>query len=296
MSYTLNGTDLSTYGIVAGHAPGSNISITGHCDLPSRIEKTFHSWAEEDGLQPYVTANEIFFSGRKIKLYGAIFGTTASVGVNLINLGNLIEAFTDLVTLSTPYGDYSVYVESVIPTFVNNAASLIITFNEPVVDLSGGTLPAAISGTNKIDAIPFLSFGLYLEKDYNLADIQKPKAQHFTKYGSEGYQITKRESNTLKLKTLLIATSLADFQAKIKNLYLLFSSSGERTVTVRNMAADCFAIKGFNVNNIIANSAGYVAKFNIELLVTQTYLKVYLTEDAGTLILTTEDNKIIIYG
>ncbi len=296
MSYTLNGTDLSTLGVIEGQAPKSNIALSGHWNLPKRIGQLDHSWAEDHSVQAYVDADELFFDGREILFYANMFGERPTLDNNLFGLNALIDGLTDLVTFSTPYGDFSVYVKKMTSKIYNGAYSLIFTFREPIVTLSGGSLPSTSSDVLMFDGIPFLSFGLYLEKHNGLYDLSNPKEQFVTKYGAEGYQITNRTGNELILKTTLISTSLNDLQSKILNLYLLFSSADERVVTIDDIAIDCFATKGFTINNIIRTESGYVAIFTINLIVTNVSATAYITEDAGDDILTTEDDKIIIYG
>jgi hypothetical protein len=72
MAYLLDTVDLSTYGIIAGHVPSSNIALKGCFDLPSRTGKCYHEWGDENGLEPYVASGEMFFAGRDITLHGSI--------------------------------------------------------------------------------------------------------------------------------------------------------------------------------------------------------------------------------
>ena len=49
MSYRLNDIELSSYGILPGQAPGSNVALSGFLDLPKRAGKAYHSWPDEEG-------------------------------------------------------------------------------------------------------------------------------------------------------------------------------------------------------------------------------------------------------
>ena len=76
MAYILNNVNiLTTYGIRAGHAPSSNISLAGCFDLPSRIGKSYYEWGDDDSIEPYVLESEIMFGGRDITFAGNIIGT-----------------------------------------------------------------------------------------------------------------------------------------------------------------------------------------------------------------------------
>jgi hypothetical protein len=154
---------------------------------------------------------------------------------------------------------------------MNGACSLVMTFRELVVDLSG-SLPASGISAYTIDSIPFLSFGLYLSKAEALHDLPELKEQQFTKYGSEGYQIVKRKNNMLDIDGFIIGSSLSDFQSKIQSLYKIFSSAGTRTIILNNTTTVvCFATSGFIVNNIILYNQGIIAKFKMSLMVVSIF-------------------------
>jgi hypothetical protein len=267
MSYLLNTVNIITYGIIPGHANNSNIALSGCFDLPKRSEDCYKDWGDEDGIEPYTDADEIFFEGRDITFYGSIFGTNSVVNSYLKSLYDAIKAFTDLVVFSTPYGNFSVQLKDIKVEQLNGGARITILFREPVVTLAGGTLPAVGSNSYTIDSIPFSSFGFYLSKTEALNDLPDLKEQFFTKHGSEGYQISKRKNNTLNINGFIIADSLSDFQDKIKALYLLFSSSGTRTINLNSeKTIVCFATEGFNVENIILYDNKVIANFKINLL------------------------------
>jgi hypothetical protein len=268
MAYTLNSIDLSTYGITPGHVPGSNIAMQGIFDLPKRIGQCFYEWAESN-MEPWVTADEIFFGGRDIAFHGSIIGTNEEINDYLQALYDAVEAFTDLVVLSTPYGDFNVQVRTIVPEYFIGACRVIINFREPVVTITGGTLPITDEDNYTIDSIPFASFGLYYTKGSGVRSLSDLKEQLFTKYGSEGYQMSKRKSRTFDIKGFVMGTSLSDFQNKIKALYLAFSSEGMRAIIINgNIEITCFAVNGFTVENIILYSGGMIADFNINLIST----------------------------
>jgi hypothetical protein len=294
MSYLLNSIPFSTYGIVAGHCPSSNISLQGCFDFPVRIGQTYYEWAEGD-IEPFVDSSEIFFAGMDIVLYGSITGTNTIINSYLKALYDVIDAFTDLVTLVTPYGSFSVQVKSIVPQYLNGGCLLIITFREPVITLTGGTLPAIGADVYTIDGIPMSSFGLYLSKAEALHDLPELKEQFFTKYGSEGYQITKRKNKTLEFNGFIIGTSLTDFQNKIKALYKLFSSSGTRNIKINDeIYIDCFAADGFRIENIYLYNNLMIGNFKISLMAVNVNPLYILGDETGIEILTMSDELIYI--
>jgi hypothetical protein len=268
MSYLLNSVALSTYGVIAGHSPSSNIALQGCFDMPSRTGRCFYEWGDENGLEPYVASGEMFFAGRDITLHGSIIGTVPELNTYLNSFYNAINAATGLSVFETPYCSASGYVKSITPEYMNGGCSLEMVFREPVVDLSG-TLPASGTSNYTIDNIPFLSFGLYLSKAEALHDLPELKEQQFTKYGSEGYQIVKRKNNTLDFNGFIIGSSLADFQSKIQALYKIFSLAGTRTIVLNNETTiTCFATEGFKVENVYLYSGLVIANFKMNLLCT----------------------------
>jgi hypothetical protein len=269
MSYTLSSYDLLTkYGIQAGHSPNSNLAIQGVFDMPARIGETFHSWGDENGIEPFVASGDIFFGGRDINFMGSITGGNLALNTNLKLLYDDIEAVTGLTTLSTPYGDYSGMVRKVDPEYLPGGCAVALQFREPVVDLSGGTLPASGVSDYTFDLIPMLSFGVYPSGSKELHALPEFKEMQFTKYGSEGYQITKRKNRMLEFEGVIIGSSLSDFQNKIKALYKLFSNPGLRTVKLNSeVSVSCFAEKGFTVDNVFIYNSGMAGKFKINLTV-----------------------------
>ena len=228
MSYFLNSVNLATYGIKAGHAPSSNISLSGCYDMPSRIGKTHHSWGDENNYEPYVEADEIQFAGRDIHFQGYIMGTPQFQRDNIALFYTALSAFTTLVPFVTPYGTFNVLVKNTTERCVVGGCFIDIIFREPIVDLTG-TLPTVGANANKIDGIPMGSFGLYYSSGDGFRSIANMKEGKFSKYGSEGYQMTKRDPEILTFNGFLLATSLQSFDSNVKALYKLFAGAGLRT-------------------------------------------------------------------
>lgn len=267
MSYKLNNVDLTLYGIFAGRISGGNIAVSGIYDMPKRAGDTFHDWADENGVESYTDADEIFFDGRDIVFKGLLQGTRSETFEALNGLYSAISAFTGTVVFSTPFGDFNVLVKSIEPTHYSDITEIEIKFREPVVNLTG-TLPSPVAGFYSIDNISLTSFGLYVSKQKELSNLPEAKTQYFKKYGSVGFQITKRKNNTLKLTGLLIGNDISDFTAKVKSLYKLFSSPGERTFNLANeVEVNGFAVDGFKVTNIHVSSK-VTAIFSIDILIT----------------------------
>lgn len=117
-----------------------------------------------------------------------------------------------------------------------------------------------------IDSIPFSSFGLYLSKSEALHDLPELKEQQFTKYRSEGFQITKRKNVKFDFNGFIIGTSLAVFQSRIRSLYKIFSAAGTRNIKIRDeVNIECFATEGFDVDNVYLYSNMMIANIKMSL-------------------------------
>jgi hypothetical protein len=294
MSYTLNSVNLSTYGIVASQAPQSNIALQEWCNMPERIGETYYSWGDEDSVEPYVDADDIFFAGRDLVFYGNIFGENDTINAYLKSFYAAINAFSDLVTFSTPYGDFDVQVKDIDVQRIVGACSIVITLREPVVDLSGELPAEDVSDEYTFDRIPFSSFGLYLSSK-KIYDLPELKEQFFTQYGSEGYQIVKRENNTLEINACIVESSLSNFKTKVSALYKLFSSASTRLCKLNDeVYIDCFAIDGFSIENIYLLDNTMVGNFNCSLVVVSTDYLSELLDKNGINILTESGEKIFV--
>lgn len=291
--YSLNGVDLSSYGIIGSHIDG-NISVKGCFDFPSRVGDTYYLWPEGE-VDPYVEEDEIFFGGRSISFQGNIFGNQDYINLRLNYLYSDIGLFTDLVTFSSPYGNFSVYVENINASTFHGACSVTINMREPVVTLTGGILPATGENNYQIDGIPFSSFGFSLSKYNGVLDLSSLQTQNFTKYGSEGFQIVKRSDQTLVISGYIKDSSLESFNAKIKSLYLLLSSSGTRELNIGyTINASCFSMDGFTVSNVYVCNNLVIAEINIPLKVVSANYFYYLADEGGNLITDENLNKIIL--
>lgn len=289
-TYTLNSVNLTTYGITPGHAPGSNIAMAGIYDCPPRIGETHREWADDDSVEPYVLADELFYGGRDITFYGAILGTNKQINDYLEALYDAVEAFADLVTLSTPYGSFSVQVKTIKPEFYIGGCSLVITFREPVVTLDSGELPSEASSAYMIDSIPMTSFGLYYSKGSGLRSLSELKEQFYTKYGAEGYQMTRRKARNFGIHGFIMASGLTDFESKVDALYKCFTGTGTRTIIINSeIEVECFAVEGFKVTGVRHFVNDMIAYFDMDLICTSVTLYT-----ADTTVITTDTTTVTV--
>jgi hypothetical protein len=128
--YKINNIPLTNYGIQPSFVQGEGIAMKGIFDLPKRIGDTDYSWAEENSLEPYVDADEIFLEARALEFAGIMLGTKFEVQNNLAQFKTLVDGFTDLVLFETPYGSFSVQVKNIIAKQLHGVTSIRIMLSE----------------------------------------------------------------------------------------------------------------------------------------------------------------------
>jgi hypothetical protein len=271
MAYLLNSVDLTSYGITAGQFASSNIAVAGCFTMPSRIGDVFYEWGDENGVEPIDTGalDDRFYGGRDIGFMGFMVGAKSLIYDQLTAFYAAINsAPSGTIAFSTPYGDFNVYVNGVDVLQHNGACSLALTLREPVVTLTGGTIPAVGASPYQIDGIPMSSFGLYLSYRKDVFNLPELKPQYFTKLEAEGFQISKRKNNKYIFEGFLVGDSLADFQANVRNLYAMYDSAGLRTFKLTDdITFECLPANGFTISQVYYYDK-VIAKFRSELIVT----------------------------
>ena len=253
MAYLLNTVDFVDYDIIPSHISGGNIAVKGAFDMPARIGDISHEWGDENGLELYTEADELFFGGRDIVFEGHISGGRSTIYSALQSLNANIAAVSGLSVFSTPYGDFNVWAKSAEPKHYNDISTIKIEFREPVPVLTGGSIPASGgSDLYTIDSIPMTSFGLYTKEYDGVIGLPEPKNQYFTKIEAEGFQISKRKANEIDFTGILIANDLDAFKTNISNLYALFTSAGQRVFNLRSQVQITgIPAEGFKVDKVM---------------------------------------------
>lgn len=138
--YKLNNISLSDYGFIPTQSDKSNLALKGCWSMPKRMGKTYHSWGDEHGIEPYVEDEEIRFEGRDFKLTGIIRGTDKLDALDkLQDFYKLLDSFESLVDFSCDWGLWEVYIKKEIKAkYVGDGVvTLTIEMREPVLNLLG---------------------------------------------------------------------------------------------------------------------------------------------------------------
>ncbi|WP_139959166.1 hypothetical protein [Flavicella sediminum] len=300
--YKLNDILLSDYGFIASQAPNSNIAVTGVLDMPKRMGKTFHSWPDQHGVEPYVAASEIMFEGRDIKFYALLKSADRSSAVyRLKAFYKVINAFTDLVDFETPYGTFEVYVkEEINVDYLSEGwCKVMIPFREPVAAVPNEVLPTGNQYNELgLNGIPFKSFGALVKKTDKNLNRPGTKKQNFSVYGKEGFELTKEDLQKVHVDLVFIHDSFSDLKTGIAQFHTILASEGLHHLNMDMTSRQVWAINGFNVKNIKVFSNKAVAEMRCELLVNDRgYIyenEMQLVDNNGDAIADNNNNAIII--
>ncbi|SMG35360.1 hypothetical protein [Sphingobacterium psychroaquaticum] len=270
--YYINGLNIEQqFGLVASQIPGGNMAISGAWDMPARTGKIFHDWGDENGIEPYLRSDEIFFGGRDINFYA--FMKTASRKEAIINLENFYNAIdTDrLIDFTHPgLGNWSVYINSEVVIkyhYMDNIAEINFTFREPLVVFPVVEFPIVDNSNESIDNLSWEQLGVTLLTLENDLDRPTPKIQKTTSYGNEVFYGVKRSFRELAFKGVINQPSFNGFKAVINRLYTLFSLPNARTLRMPDgTVREVFVKDGFQITNMQMESNGVIAEIDIKFV------------------------------
>ncbi|MGY6522014.1 MAG: hypothetical protein ACXIUD_09815 [Mongoliitalea sp.] len=313
MGYTLNGTALTSFSISPGQSPDSNLALQGFLSMPERMHKTEHSWGDQKGIEPYVSSPELYWGGRNLVFHGIMRASSRDDAHDRLEaLYAFIDDQDDLMTLASPYGTWQVYVNGQIEAVYHSdgVCKLQIPFRQPVVDLTGGSIPSSndwgqVSG---IDGVDFEALGFTLV-NFNQNDIRgnrlegqlhrpAPKSGESIGYLHEPYQVTKSGAREIGLKAVIVKPSYAALLQTVQNLYALFAQPGTRVLYIpEDRIRIVYARKGFEVSRILGGQR-WTAQLEIKLTEAMEYQEnetyLFLGDTLGRYVTTTQGQKILI--
>ena len=300
--YNLGGTDLSIFNFTPTVEAGSDVALSGFLDMPSRLGKTSHNWASEDGEEPYISAADIAlggFSGRILVLIGVIRGTDQYDANDKVNaLHALIDSFTGFVSFATDWKNYQVCVNEAVvgEKLASGLVKIAIPMIEPVVSLVG-TIPTPTSAQFGIDGISFSQLGgVTLQLSGDRLTRPTPKKEDVTVYGKESVVITKKQSAVLNLQLAIKDSTISGLLSKVQTLMALFSNPGLRQLTYEGDRLRSFYVKdGFKASNIHLYTNEKFCVIDVKLIdagVAGTFTS--LTDTLGQLITDNTNNIITV--
>lgn len=254
MEYKINNKPIEELGLIPGRQSNSNIAITGCWDMPSRIGKVFHDWQDENGVEPYLRADEIFFGGRDISLYCWLKETDRGNFVGAVqSLYDYIDTLQGGVfPLSSEFGTWNVQLVDASPvSYLNKGfGNIELKFRQPVVDMIG-VLPSNTIGGVGIDNYSFAQLGIVKMLTKDQATRPSSKQWTATSYGVERIGVVRRNMREFTIDFFLDHPNYNSFRTCISNLKYLFSRPNARTLRLDdNTTREFFVKEGFKVTDV----------------------------------------------
>jgi len=289
MNYKINDIALNSFGFIPGRSSNSNLAISGCWDMPSRIGKTHHDWKDENGVEPYLRADEMFFGGRDISLVGYVSDTDRPKFIAAIQkIYDYIDTLQDgLFTLSSDLGSWEVQVVDLtsVTYLTNGWGNVELKFRQPVVDLSGN-LPAVKSAGVGIDDYSFADLGITKMLTKEQAKRPNLKQLDSTSYGFEYIAPVRRNMREFSIDFFVDHPTYDAFNSCIQNLMYLFSQPNARTLKLDdNMTREFFVKDGFKITGVRKMVNRFVGFLTIEIAEIQMLENWNTLTDASGLIL-----------
>ena len=268
--YKLNGIDLKAeYGIIPIHSDNSNIALAGAWNLPSRLGKTYHDWGnDENGIEPYVNADEISFGGIDISFTGVLKQADKLTALQKCNeLYAMLDSINGTALLETVYGNFTVKINGAVDgKFLGDGAVKI----KIPMNIASLTLPTVLPTNGGatfdgygIDEVMFDKLGLIITAVENQFERPKPKS---------GVISTTVEANEIIINAKIVQPDYASFLSVVDGLKALFSAPGLRTLKRKyDDERKVFATEGFQITDVIVNTGQVVATFVIKLVQASTF-------------------------
>lgn len=295
-NYYLNGKNLSEYSLISGRAANSNLALSGAWDMPSRIGKIYQEWPDENGLEPYLRADELFYGGRDLSFnYFLQASSREDAMIKSYQLYDDINSFNGLIPFSSDlYGTYQVYVSGEISVeyLADGWCKGVIPMREPVVNLLGD-LPTPDNGYPGIDNMSFEALGFNIVSMKTQMDRPGLKSVERTAYGYEPAKVGKTTFREFDMTLAISKPSYIQFKRAMQSLMYILSKSGARTLEYNNIKREFFAKDGFNVTKMYKQGERYVAVIEIKLSEIRVLETWNAFTDISGLILTDKNGKTL---
>lgn len=287
--YQLANILFSNYGIMPATSEGSNIALAGFLDMPARLGKTHHVW-QETGVEPYVSFADINLGGRTMYFTGLLNQSTkANVITQLNAFYTQIKALQELTLLTTPYGNFKVYVKDEIEVIHldKGVAKIKIPFRQPKVVVPANfvsplfvstdfiekvsnpiieTYPTPNFTVYGVDGIPFTELGMYVTAVENNFNLPAKQDQNTVEDGlTEQFQITNTGLKIVQLKLVAIAPTLQLLKENTNAFFVLLAKPETREIQIDGRVLNAFNTQGFAVKNIKKQTNCCVAVIEVTL-------------------------------
>lgn len=247
----------------------SNVELYGHLDMPARIGKTHHNWADENSVEPYVREDEIFFGGRDISINAFISFTSLQEFYTRVREMNLFfDSFnTEPQLLETDFGDYEVTVKNVtIERLFDTEGIIHLNFRQAIVPIVGDWPSGNPDGGYGIDGYSWEQLGVSPACPSGDYDRAESKLHEVSVYGFERNRVKWHKANNVQLNFFIRDPTYEGLEGKINRMAWILAQPGKRMLKLRDGSIrEVFAIQGFSVSNLRTYSTESYANLVVNL-------------------------------
>jgi hypothetical protein len=321
-NYKLNNVSLESYGVIPIQSSDTNLAITGAWDMPARIGKTFHDWGNnQDGIEPYVLAEEIRFGGIDISLNALVRGSDKNdalrktytfydhlrvPGVLSCDWGSwtvLANGEAKGEYLSEGYARLTIPFRCPVVPMPTSLPTNILTY-EPTTDeqgriilVNGAPLYSSIRKYDGlgIDGVGFDSLGLIITGIDDQFTRPALKGGEVTAYRAEGYRSSALKEREITINAAIVQHDYPAFLSVVNGLKTLFSKPGLRYITRKQDALRDFFVKdGFKITGVRVNDGQVVGFLEVKLTEVDAFLNWHLLANTQGQLINTQLGNIII--
>lgn len=280
--------------IMGSNNSGSNIELSGHLNMPARIGTLYKSWADENSVEPYVRADEMFFGGRDIIINAYVKDVQYS---EIFQFNKDLDAINGEQDLETDFGTFPVTFVNMTANHMQNGVSQIsIKFRQAIVPVVG-QLPSTSTGGYGIDIYSWADLELIPcrpDNDWGRAD---SKVLENAVYGFERNRVKWHEMNVINLNFLVRQPNYENVQRVVDNLHFLMRSEGKRMLYLRDGSIrEVFAVSGFSVTGIRITQSEVYANITLPVVeIRKLDNIVVMGDDVSNEVLGTKNGERIAY-
>lgn len=239
MSYTIDGISLNDYGLTITKSEGL-------LDVPPRAGKTFHNWDGPEGIEPYISASDLNWSGRSLKLHAFYHGSDY-----LTDISNLLSTHGGKsITLQTLITSHTCQIEKIkTGNIIKANKSLYLTIELWEKDVPHTSPPGAIGGTgDRLSSYDFeKDLDLYINKASGFYDHDyNKKAKTYGVLPPEIGPYHRIPQIIIPLNGVFSSPSV--MVTKMQLLKNILMSPGEKSLIYRGKTFDTFFDKGVSIN------------------------------------------------
>ena len=276
-------------------------TIGGVFDFPVRGGDTERDWFDEDGLEAFVDADDIWFKQRTIVLKCLMQADDKSDFMTKLSMFK-DQVYSGVCDLETPYGTFKVLLKkgAKVNYIRNGKAEFELEFTE--TEYSKKAVPTGFhEGVERtIDGILWNDLGISIQYEYGQFDFTAMKRDKNTVYKTESAVNNMRYSRNITVGCFLQADSLNKFVSNINDLHGLLANEGMRQLILSDIEKPFQVLvkDGFKLKKLYRDNGKFCAEFDIRFFEArpkkESIVLTILADTLGNIITDTLGRSIVI--